>query len=71
MCFYTKYSVDQLRARSIYSEDDTKVIGHVMHACLMIKNILYWKKYFRFILYKNAFNKCVFDINIKIYNNKI
>jgi len=60
------YSMDQLKARSICSPQKIVRLGHITHAYVMVKNVLYWKKDFRFILYKNPFNKCVFDINIKI-----
>jgi len=52
--------MDQLRAHSICSSPQKVIrLGHVTHACVMIENILYWKKYFKFFLYKmwliNAF----------------
>jgi len=58
--------MDQLRARYIYLTSEGGTIGACYDACVMVEDVLYQKEYWRFILYKNTFNKCVFDINIKI-----
>jgi len=60
--FTSHYSMNQLRARSICLTSEGDTIGSCYARMRNGWKRLYWKKYFRFILYKNAFNKYVFDI---------